>query len=148
MIRQALIALALFAAAPAAFAATCSVNLEGNDAMQFNLSNIDVSKSCKTFTINLKHTGTMAREVMGHNVVVVKTADLAAVEADGAKAGLANDYIKKDDARVIAHSKVIGGGQTTSVSFPVAKLAAGPYSFFCSYPGHAAIMKGTITLKP
>ena len=148
MIRQALIALALFAAAPAAFAATCSVNLEGNDAMQFNLSNIDVSKSCKTFTINLKHTGTMASEVMGHNVVVVKTADLAAVEADGAKAGLANDYIKKDDARVIAHSKVIGGGQTTSVSFPVAKLAAGPYSFFCSYPGHAAIMKGTITLKP
>ncbi len=148
MIRQALIALALFAAAPAAFAATCSANLEGNDAMQFNLSNIDVSKSCKTFTINLKHTGTMAREVMGHNVVVVKTADLAAVDADGAKAGLANDYIKKSDARVIAHSKVIGGGQTTSVSFPVAKLAAGPHSFFCSYLGHAAIMKGTITLKP
>ena len=148
MIRQALIAIALFAAAPAAFAATCSVNLESNDAMQFNMSNIDVSKSCKTFTINLKHTGAMAKEVMGHNVVVAKTADMAAVDADGAKAGLASDYIKPGDTRVIAHSKVIGGGQTTSVSFPVTKLDAGPYSFFCSYLGHMAIMKGTITLKP
>lgn len=148
MIRQALFAIALFATAPAAFAANCAVNLEGNDAMQFNLSNIDVSKSCKTFTINLKHTGTMAREVMGHNVVIVKTADMAAVDADGAKAGLANDYIKPGDARVVAHSKVVGGGQSTSISFPVAKLTAGPYSFFCSYLGHMAIMKGTITLKP
>jgi len=106
-----------------------------------------VPKSCKDFTINLKHTGKMARNVMGHNVVVSATSDMSGVNSDGVKAGLPNDYIKPDDARVIAHSKVIGGGETTSVKIPVAKLGAGPYSFFCSFPGHAALMKGTLTVK-
>ena len=133
-----------------ASAATCSIDLTGNDAMKYNLSNIDISKSCKTFTINLKHTGKMARNVMGHNVVIAKTADMSAIDKDGMKAGLPTDYIKAGDARVIAHSKVVGGGQTTSVAIPVAKLTAGtsPFSFFCSFPGHSALMKGTITLKP
>lgn len=133
-----------------ASAATCSVDLTGNDAMKYNLSNIDISKSCKTFTINLKHTGKMARNVMGHNVVIAKTADMSAIDKDGMKAGLPADYIKAGDARVVAHSKVVGGGQTTSVAIPVAKLTAGtgPFSFFCSFPGHSALMKGTITLKP
>ena len=150
MIRKFLIAAALLLATPAAFAATCSVNLEGSDAMKYNLSNIDVSKSCKTFTINLKHTGKLARNVMGHNVVVAKSADMAGIDADGMKAGLAADYIKAADARVIAHSKVVGGGESTSVVIPVAKLSAtgAPLSFFCSFPGHSALMKGTITLTP
>ena len=143
-----LIASALPLAASAA--ATCSVDLTGNDAMKYNLANIDISKSCKTFTINLKHTGKMARNVMGHNVVVAKTSDMSAIDKDGVKAGLAANYIKAADARVIASSKVIGGGQSTSVAIPVAKLTAGtgPFSFFCSFPGHSALMKGTITLKP
>ena len=66
------------------------------------------------------------------------------------KAGLAADYIKAADARVIAHSKVVGGGESTSVVIPVAKLSAtgAPLSFFCSFPGHSALMKGSITLKP
>ena len=47
------------------------------------------------------------------------------------------------DARVIAHTKIIGGGQTTSVTFPTSKLKKGEaYTFFCSFPGHWSIMKG------
>ena len=148
MIRKLIVTAALVLAVPfAAQAADCSVDLEGNDAMKFNKTNIDVPKSCKEFTINLKHPGKMARNVMGHNVVIAKTADMAAVNSDGVKAGLANDYIKPGDARVIAHSKVIGGGESTSVKFAVSKLGDAPNSFFCSFPGHAALMKGTITLK-
>ena len=128
---------------------TCSVNLEGNDAMKFNAVNIDVPKSCANFTINLKHAGKMAKNIMGHNVVVAKTTDMAGIDSDGTKAGLAADYIKAGDTRVIAHSKVVGGGETTSLSIPVARLtaAAAPLSFFCSFPGHATMMKGTVTLK-
>ena len=86
---------------------------------------------------------------MGHNVVVAKTADMKGIDADGIKAGLDANYVKAGDTRVIAHSKVIGGGESTSVKIPVAKLSGdGPYSFFCSFPGHSALMKGTITLKP
>ncbi|MNR67194.1 Azurin [compost metagenome] len=55
--------------------------------------------------------------------------------------------MKKDDARVIAHTKVIGGGQSDSVTFDVSKLAAGTdYTYFCSFPGHFALMKGTLKL--
>jgi len=151
MFRKLMIAstLALGAAGAAHAADTCSVNVEGNDAMRYNVANIDVPKSCANFTINLKHAGKMARNVMGHNVVVARTADMHGIDADGIKAGLAADYVKAGDARVIAHSKVVGGGETTSVSVPVAKLVAAgaPLSFFCSFPGHSALMKGTVTLK-
>ena len=147
MIRKLLFASVLMLGAPAAYAQACSVNLEGNDAMKYNLKNIDVPKSCKDFTINLKHTGKLPRNAMGHNVVVGATKDIAAIDRDGIKAGLTSEYIKAGDTRVIAASKVIGGGQSTSVTFPVAKLTGGPYSFFCSFPGHSTLMKGTITLK-
>lgn len=149
MLRKFLLVAFLLLATPAAFAATCSVDIEGNDMMKYNVSNIDISKSCKEFTVNLKHVGKLARNVMGHNIVVARTADMAGIAADGINAGLAADYLKPGDARVIAASKVIGGGEATSVKIPVAKLAGdGPFSFFCSFPGHSALMKGTITLKP
>ena len=147
MIRNSLAIAALLMLAPSAFAATCSANIEGSDAMKYNVANIDISKSCKTFTINLKHSGKMARNVMGHNVVIAKTADIKAIDSDGMKAGLASDYVKPGDARVVAHSKVVGGGESTSFTVPVAKLGDG-YSFFCSFPGHSALMKGTVTLVP
>lgn len=147
--RSMLLAATLLAAAPlAARAADCSAQLEGNDMMKYNLASIEVPKTCTSFTINLKHTGKLAKNVMGHNVVIAKTADMSGIDSDGLKAGLAADYIKADDTRVIAHSKVVGGGESTSVSFPVAKIASGgPFSFFCSFPGHAAMMKGTLTVK-
>lgn len=150
MIRQVLLSAALLALAPSAFAADkCAVSLEGSDAMKYNLANIDVSKSCKKFTINFKHAGKLAKNVMGHNVVIAKTADMAAIDTDGIKAGLPADYVKAGDTRIVAHSKMLGGGESATFSFSPAKLAAGgPYSFFCSFPGHASMMKGTITLKP
>ena len=115
--------------------------------MQFDKKEITVSKSCKQFTVNLKHPGTLARNVMGHNWVLTTTADMQGAVNDGMAAGLDNDYVKKDDARVIAHTKVIGGGQTDSVTFDVSKLAAGTdYTYFCSFPGHFALMKGTLKL--
>ena len=136
------------ASAKPAVVADCATTIEGNDAMQFNADSITIPASCSQFTIELKHVGSLAKNVMGHNFVVAKTADMAGVAADGIKAGLAADYIKAGDARVVAHSTTVGGGETTTVKIPVAKLAAGPYSFFCSFPGHSALMKGTLTLKP
>ena len=135
-------------AAPAPAAGACETVLEGNDAMQFNVSSITVPASCAEFKIVLNHTGKLPVAAMGHNVVITAMSDMKAVAADGMGAGAAADYIKPGDARVIAHSKVIGGGESTSVSFPVSKLqGSGPYEFFCSFPGHSAIMKGTIAVK-
>jgi azurin len=62
-------------------------------------------------------------------------------------AGLPQNYVKAGDARVVAHTKIVGGGESDSVSFAPAKLATdGSYTFFCSFPGHSALMKGTLKL--
>lgn len=143
-----LAALALLGlAASPAFAADCAATVEANDAMQFNQKSIEVPKTCKQFTVTLKHTGKLPKTAMGHNWVLAAAADETAINADGAKAGAASDYLKPGDARVLAHTKLIGGGESATATVPVAKLKAGEaYAFFCSFPGHAALMKGTLTL--
>jgi azurin len=94
--------------------------------------------------LTLHHVGKMPAAAMGHNWVLAKTADAQAVANDGLSAGVANDHIKKGDTRVIAHTKIIGGGQTTSVTFPTSALKKGEaYTYFCTFPGHIALMKGT-----
>lgn len=140
---------ALFAVASvSALADDCSVTIDSNDAMQFDKKSIEVSKSCKEFTINLTHSGKLAKNVMGHNIVITKTADARAVASDAISAGLDNQYVKPGDERVIAFTDIIGGGEKTAKTFKVDKLKAGEdYTFFCSFPGHIAIMTGTVTLK-
>jgi azurin len=85
---------------------------------------------------------------MGHNWVLAKQSDMAGVARTGMLAGAAQDYIDPTDRRVIAHTKVIGGGQAASVSFAVAALQAEEtYAFFCTFAGHSPVMQGTLVLK-
>lgn len=140
--------LGLIAAPSWAASAACSATVEANDAMQFNTKSIEVPRTCKQFTVALKHTGKLPKAAMGHDWVLSRAGDEAGIDADGAKAGIENDYLRPGDSRVIAHTKIIGGGETTSTTFKVSALKAGEaYAFFCSFPGHAALMKGTLTLK-
>lgn len=136
------------AADGAAVVSDCSTTIGSNDAMQFDASSIAIPASCTDFTIRLQHNGQMPVAAMGHNIVISTQADMAGVLADGMAAGAANDYVKAGDARVIAHTKLIGGGESTEVTFPVSKLqSGGPFQFFCSFPGHSALMKGTISVQ-
>ena len=133
---------------PTAVVTDCATEIEGSDAMQFNVSSIVVPAACKDFKITLKHTGKLPVTAMGHDVVIAKLSDMKAVDADGMAAGAAAGYVKADDSRVIAHTTLIGAGETTSVSFPVSKIQSdGPYEFFCSFPGHSALMKGSISVQ-
>ena len=126
--------------------ADCATTIEANDAMQYNADSITIPASCSQFTVNLKHVGTMAVEVMGHNLVVAKEADMAAINTDGI--AVKPEHLKDGDARVIAHTKMIGGGESASVTFDVAKVKdGGPFMFFCSFPGHAGLMKGSLQVQ-
>ena len=131
------------AAAPAA--GNCATTVEANDAMQYNTKEIQVSKACKEFTITLKHTGTQPKTSMGHNIVIGKAEDMDGIFKDGAGAA-ATDYVKADDARVVAHTKLVGGGEEASLTLDPAKLAGGEYKFACTFPGHGALMNGKVTL--
>jgi azurin len=143
----ALVLALLGAAAGAQAAQNCAIKLKGNDAMQFDLKSATVSASCPKITIELVHTGKLAAGVMGHNVVVSRSADVNGVNAAGMKAGAAAGYVPRGDARVVAATPVIGGGASTKASFPGSRLqAGGDYSFYCSFPGHAALMKGKLVV--
>jgi azurin len=125
--------------------ADCATTLESNDAMQYDADSIVIPAAC-SFTIHLRHVGVLPVGAMGHNVVIARQADMAAIAADGMT--VVPEHLKPDDPRVIAHTAMIGGGGSTSVRFDVARLAkGGPYRFFCSFPGHLALMQGSLLVQ-
>ena len=121
----------------------CLLDISGNDQMQYDKQTLTVPASCKEVTLTLRHTGKLPREAMGHNWVLVNAADFNAVASTGMSAGLGNDYVAPGDKQVLAHTKTIGGGQTTSVTFPTSILKpGGDYRYLCTFPGHNALMRG------
>ena len=115
--------------------------------LQFDLKEMAISSNCSEVTIILKHTGQLPVNIMGHNWVLTDTNDFMAVAQAGGAAGPAANYLPEGDSRVIAASSMIGGGETTSVTFSTNNLdASGDYTFFCSFPGHYAIMKGNFKI--
>ena len=129
-------------------AENCVVDLKGGDDMKFDKAIVTVSSSCETIEVKLAHTGKLPVTAMGHNVVVTTADAVQALATDGMKAGAAANYLPADDARVIAATKLIGGGETTSITFPGSKLEkGGNYAFFCSFPGHFALMKGALVVE-
>jgi azurin len=150
LMRNALATVALIGAfavvAPAhAAGKTCKLAIAGNDMMQFDKKELKVAADCTEVELTLKHSGTLAAATMGHNWVLTKTSDMQAVSTAGLGATLKNNYVPANDKRVIAHTKIVGGGESTSVKFPTSALTkGGDYSFFCSFPGHAALMKGKL----
>jgi azurin len=126
---------------------SCNQIIEGNDILQFNLKEMKVSASCKSVMVTLKHTGVMAAEIMGHNWVLSSDSNFMPVAQAAASAGLENNYVPVGDDRVLASTEIIGGGQETSVTFSLENLNAGDdYTYFCSFPGHYAIMKGSFKI--
>ena len=123
----------------------CKLEITGNDQMQYDKKELAVPATCKQVTLTIHHGGQLPAAAMGHNWVLVKTADVTTVANAGMSAGLANNYLTPGDTHVIASTKIIGGGQSATVSFPTSKLTkGGDYTFMCTFPGHYVIMKGSL----
>ncbi|HEX7804042.1 MAG TPA: azurin [Pseudoxanthomonas sp.] len=131
--------------APQAYAKACNVSISANDAMKFDQAEIKIAATCTQVKLTLKHTGSFPADMMGHNWVLAKTADVQSLATAGGKATFADSYVPKGDARAVAFTKVIGGGESTTITFPTSKLKKGvDYTFFCSFPGHWNMMKGKL----
>ena len=130
------------------YANPCNIDVKVGDNMNFVPAAIKVSAAaCKTVTINLAHTGSLPRNAMGHNWVLSDTKDAQAAAQEGWSAGLDSQYLKPSDVRVIASTKIVGGGESDSVSFNLSELkVGGDYTFFCSFVGHFAMMQGKFTI--
>jgi len=131
---------------PAAQAA-CEFDIEVGDTLQYSTDVIEADADCESITIHLTHTGKLPAAAMGHNWVLSADSDFRAVANAGMASGLEQDYLPPDDERVLAATEVIGGGESTRIEFSIDALDPdGSYTFFCSFPGHWAAMKGTFRL--
>lgn len=120
------------------------VLLLANDQMKFDKDEIRVPAG-KTVKFTLKHTGQQPVQVMGHNfVLLVQGTEIPAFAAK-ASAARDNDYIPQDTDEVIEHTKMLGGGQSTTIEFE--PPAPGTYDFICSFPGHYSLMKGKFIVE-
>lgn len=136
----------LFAAPASAADKVCKLEITGNDLMQFDKKELKAGADCTTIELTLKHIGKLPAASMGHNWVLTRTADAMAVGNDGLGAGLPANYVKPGDKRVIAHTKVVGGGESDTIKIPASALKKGEdYSYECTFPGHSALMKGKFT---
>jgi azurin len=129
--------------AQAARAESCQVAIESNDLMRYNAHEITVPASCSEVEVTLKDPGNLSAQVMGHDWVLARDADMSAIVNAGQAAGRVHGYLPQHDPRVIAATAIVGGGESATVTFSTATLTAGErYAFFCTAPGHAATMHG------
>ena len=128
--------------APSATTSTTSntITVESNDQMQFNVNELHV-KAGEPISLTLKHVGKMGKEVMGHNLIVLKTGADVAKFSEAALQAQETDYIPQS-SDIVAHTDLIGGGEESKIEFTLDK--PGTYDFICSFPGHASLMKGKI----
>jgi azurin len=126
----------------------CAATIEANDQIQFVQTELTVSTSCHSFSLTLRHIGTLNAKVMGHNWVLTRTGDYQAVAMAGQSSGAARNFVPPDDARVLAATPIIGGGEETTISFDPSMLEpGGDYTFFCSFPAHYALMNGKLIVE-
>ena len=80
---------------------------------------------------------------MGHNFVLLKKGINVDEFAKKAVLAKSNDYIPNSD-ETIAYTKMIGGGESTTVSFSAPE--AGVYNYICTFPNYM-IMRGELIVN-
>jgi azurin len=121
-----------------------NVHMITSDRMKFNLRKITV-KAGQKIKLTLTHTGKLDKRVMGHNVVFLKQGVKTSAFASKAAAAKDNDYIPEGSTDMVANTKMLGGGETTTIEFTAP--AAGTYDYICSFPAHYAMMKGKLIVE-
>ncbi|HEY6956889.1 MAG TPA: plastocyanin/azurin family copper-binding protein [Flavisolibacter sp.] len=115
-----------------------TVELTANDQLKYSTTELHV-KANEPVKLTLKNIGTMPKESMGHNFILLKDGtDLAAFAAQAVSAP---DHIPASNPAIIAHTKLLGPGESDTIEFTV---PAGSYTYICSFPGHYMTMTGVL----
>ncbi|MBA3961578.1 MAG: cupredoxin domain-containing protein [Chthoniobacterales bacterium] len=125
------------------------VTIQADDKMRFDVTAFE-AKPGQKISVTLKNVGTTPKLSMGHNFLmldrsvnvqnVTKFLDAASTEAS-------HDYVPPGSKEVLAHTKLLGPGETDTVTFNAPQIP-GEYLYLCSFPGHYSQgTKGFMTVK-
>ena len=133
--------------ATASVAETRTVEVEGMDSLKYSVTQIS-AKPGERITVKLMNKTSLPPVAMSHNFVLLKKGADPSAFANAAVSAKDTGYIPKDMMdKVIAHTELVAGGETKSVTFNAPK-EPGDYTYICTFPGHyASGMKGTLTVK-
>jgi azurin len=120
------------------------VYLTGSDQMKFNKNQITVNAGDEVI-LTFEHVGKLPKETMGHNFVLLKKGTNVQEFGQEALEYKDNDYIPEDSDAIIVHTKMLGGGEKTEITFTAPEK--GNYDYICSFPGHVALMKGILSVE-
>jgi azurin len=124
---------------------TDSVQLKANENMRYDKELFKV-RAGKKISLIFKNTGAKSAVSMTHNVVILKNGVDIADFADVARYAKAEQYVPSSlDSLIIAHTRLVGGGDSDQVEFIIPK--PGVYDFICSFPGHWGTMQGKIVAQ-
>ncbi len=121
------------------------ITIKGGDDMKFDKATLKATAGQK-IKLTLVHSGKLPKASMGHNFVLLKNGVNETDFATKALAAKDNDYIPAGSAGdIIAHTDLVGGGESTTIEFTAP--ARGAYSYICTFPGHSALMKGKLLVQ-
>lgn len=94
--------------------------------------------------VTLTFENTATSPAMEHNVVLLtdNSDDTINRVGNAAVSAASNAYIPEDDA-ILAYTELAEPGETVTVTF-TAPTETGEYAFICTFPGHYAMMHGTM----
>ena len=124
---------------------TDSVQLKANENMRYDKELFRV-RAGKKISLIFKNTGAKSAASMAHNVVILKSGVDIADFADVAHNAKTEQYVPSSlDSLMIAHTRLVGGGDSDQVEFIIPK--PGVYDYICSFPGHWGTMQGKIVAQ-
>jgi azurin len=124
------------------------IAINADDKMKYDVTAFD-AKPGQKISVTLKNIGTTPKFSMGHNFVVLDRNVNVQNFLDAASMNAAHDYVPPEYEKkgVIAHTKLLGPGESETVTFN-APFVPGDYPFFCSFPGHYSQgTKGVMAVK-
>ncbi|MBC8160356.1 MAG: auracyanin, partial [Roseiflexaceae bacterium] len=114
------------------------VVLDTGDGLQYVQTALTLPATGGTVTFNNKSAG------LQHNFVLANGGDDVAAQVNAAGQANATTYVAAGDPNVVVNSALLNSGANEAVTVPA--LAAGTYTYLCTYPGHYdAGMKGVLT---
>lgn len=120
------------------------LQIVGNDLIRYQPDTLR-APSGQSIRVTLTHVGDLPAHSMGHNWVLLRQDASVEQFALDALDHRTHQFLPPNDERVIAHTDMVGAGESSSVQFEAP--APGTYSFLCTFPNHYGFMHGALVVS-